>query len=152
MRVLPPAPNKKVVFVLWFLSFDVLHRLNHRWQHIKVQITKTKDLPLWKVARGGAQLVLKTRPGNTSRGFDSFTFRPRCQNGPRNRTGSFRRRRLMVWQSRLSGLNRRAMRVQVQLLPPPPKVGTACGSGRASFPAASPNGLVVRQSFGGESE
>ena len=28
-----------------------------------------------KVARGGAQLVLKTRPSNTSRGFNSFTFR-----------------------------------------------------------------------------
>jgi hypothetical protein len=27
------------------------------------------------VVRGGAQLVLKTRPSNASRGFDSFTFR-----------------------------------------------------------------------------
>ncbi len=32
----------------------------------------------WKLAPSGGQLVLKTRPGSESRGFDSFSFRSRA--------------------------------------------------------------------------
>ena len=53
---------------------------------------------IWKVARGGAQLVLKTRPSNTCRGFDSFTFRQDVRTVCEIGRAVFGRRRLTVWQ------------------------------------------------------
>lgn len=88
-----------------------------------------------KAARGGAQLVLKTRPSITSRGFDSFAFRQVMSDKlqfvifPTKFFFRFSDKLKHVGQSAEASpnwygsgpLSHHALRVQVQLLSPPPK-------------------------------